>query len=146
MTTCPPLPPFQCWRQTHREDHHQSSGMSSVYDCVISSLEYTTLKWGEGSGRIPGHDCAWHMEQDMQKVGATLKRWRSNCQRKIRFPDYLSRGWTRKSWVFDDESITLIKLRAATGDDAEEACFSNQIKFQTGSFASDFYISLLGPH
>ena len=23
MTTCPPLPPFQCWRQMYREDHHQ---------------------------------------------------------------------------------------------------------------------------
>ena len=113
MTTCPRSPHFNVDDRCIAKTIISSSSMSSVYACVDSSLDYTTLKWGKGGGGNPGHGCAWHMEQDMRKVNATLK-WgkgveenllsllrmahrarHSNSQRKIRFPDYLSQGWTR---------------------------------------------------
>ena len=106
-----------------------SSGVSSVYDCVDSRFHHPTLKWGEGGcrsnagqhwnwgrgcGRNPSHGWAWHVEQDMQKVSATLQWWSGaveenslsllrmahrtrhrSSEHKIHFPVFLSQGWTR---------------------------------------------------
>ena len=64
MTTSPRSPHVNVDDRCIAKTISRSSGMSSVYDCIISSLEYTTLanlftlfsstlKWGErGEGVI----------------------------------------------------------------------------------------------
>ena len=100
----------------HREDHRQQQRHEQRLRLCWQQFVWITQHWngGKGGGRNPGHGCAWHMEQDMGKVNATLKWGKrgveenllsllrmahrarySNSQRKIRFPDYLSQGWTR---------------------------------------------------
>ena len=88
---------------------HWNGGKGGV-DQILVNIEMG----GGGCGRNPGHGWAWHVEQDMQKVSATLKWWSGaveenslsllrmahrtrhrSSEHKIHFPVFLSQGWTR---------------------------------------------------